>query len=574
MKVKKLAATALAAAVLATITLSVIALRPLKVKAAADAAPSQLIADLRSHVRHVFIIYQENHSFDEYFGTFPGAEGLASADARTHGFRQFDPIGKQWVTPFRITYPDIMGPSQSRLVIFAKMNGGKMDNFVAEQERVSQAGRFDAQDAQRVGLGTMSYEDCDTIPYLWKYAKTFALYDHIFEAMAGPSTPSAVAVIAAQAGQTQWARDPGSATPSNDKGPGVPIMTDDDPAFGPYPKPLTKPTQIAQRYATLMLTLGGSSDAQAVKETDGVREDLESIARSGRAPVGWGWYQEGYNGPSVAASKGYVTHHNGPQYFAYLRQNDVFWKNVHPLRQALDDLRSETLSNGVYYIKGGNQNGFSWKPADPDPFVQEHFLGDDDHSGPGDTDQHIGEAFVATFVNAVARSRYWNDSAIIVTWDDPGGFYDHVAPPEFERCADGHSCGDGPRIPFILISPYAKSGAIVADAGDTASIPKFVDHVFNVPALSSLPDERRFMPEGPRDGDPRITDLVGGFDPDRLRGTKPPISAAAAEIDDAVVGRFPPAMNCASLGIKPVQVPGGLSAPPPGYAPLTAQHSE
>ena len=61
--------------------------------------------------------------------------------------------------------------------------------------------------------------------------------------------------------------------------------------------------------------------------------------------------------------------------------------------------------------------------------------------------------FVATFVNAIARSKYWNDSAIIITWDDHGGYYDHVPPPQFEQCADGHPCGDGRAIPFMVISP-------------------------------------------------------------------------------------------------------------------------
>ena len=77
----------------------------------------------------------------------------------------------------------------------------------------------------------------------------------------------------------------------------------------------------------------------------------------------------------------------------------------------------------------------------------------------GDTDAQVGEAFVATFVNAIARSTYWNDSAIIITWDDPGGYYDHVPPPQAGAAAPTQRpCGDGPRLPFILISPYARDG--------------------------------------------------------------------------------------------------------------------
>jgi phospholipase C len=126
-------------------------------------------------------------------------------------------------------------------------------------------------------------------------------------------------------------------------------------------------------------------------------------------------------------------------------------------------------------------------------------------------------------------------------------------------------------LPFILISPYAKSGRVVHDSGDTGSVVKFVNTLFGLPALASLPDEKPYMPEGPRDNNPRLTDLTGGFDPGRLSGAVAPISASAAEIPDALVNTFPPAMNCASLGITPVSVPGESASPPHGYLPLPRQ---
>jgi phospholipase C len=266
------------------------------------------------------------------------------------------------------------------------------------------------------------------------------------------------------------------------------------------------------------------------------------------------------------ALPGYETHHNAPQYFAYLRQNDVFWRNVHEVHAILAQIHDGTLPpDGIFYIKGGTQNRFGWKPANPDPYVQSNYLGDDDHAGPGDTDAQIGEAFVATFVNAIARSRYWNDSAIVITWDDPGGFYDHVPPPQFQVCADARPCGDGPRLPFILISPYARSGAIVHDTGDQISVLKFAETLFNVPPLAELPEESAYMPRGPRDADPAITDLLGAFDPARLDGTTPPIASANAAIPDAVVNAFPAAMNCRTLGLSPVTLPNAPSTPPPNF---------
>lgn len=499
---------------------------------------------LRSRVQHVFIIYQENHSFDNYFGTYPGADNLASAEALSHGFRQFDPIGNAWITPFRIDDPDTESPSQSRAVVAAKMNGGAMDAFVSAQERLSQK-RFDAAGARDVGLLTMAHYDCDTIPFLWKYAQSFALFDHMFSAMTGPSTPNAIGLIAGQAG----------------------AVTDDlDPAYGPYSE-ADKKYQQPQRYATLMLMLAGSNATRVTNETEGVGQDLGVTAASGRGPIPWGWYQEGYVSPTVALP-GYETHHNAPQYFGYLRQNDVFWQNVHGVNAMLAQLRDGSLpARGIFYVKGGSRNGFGWKPANSDPYVQANFLGDDDHPGVGDTDAQIGESFVATFVNAIARSNYWRSSAIVVTWDDPGGYYDHVPPPQFDGCADGRPCGDGPRLPFILISPYARSGAIVHEAGDQTSILKFAERLFGLPALASLPDELHRPFGGPRDANAAIGDLLAGFDPARLSGSAPPIAAETAEIPDEVVNSFPAKMSCRSLGIAPTVLPNASSAPPSSFNP-------
>ncbi|HUZ49676.1 MAG TPA: alkaline phosphatase family protein [Candidatus Dormibacteraeota bacterium] len=534
--------------------------------AVATTSKPTMLLDLRKRVRYVFVIYQENHSFDNYFGTYPGAENLSTALAKAHGRRQYDPIGKRWIAPFRIADPDIAGPSQARAVVYRKFDHGKMDDFVAEQERVSLAKGYDAADAQRIGELTMAHYDCDTIPYLWKYAHAFALFDHIFQGMTGPSTPGNIEAIAGQAGQTQWARNPGQAAAANDKGRGVPIVNDLNPAYPPYAADdRDAVNQIPQRYATIMLDLGGSADRLARSDTDGVRRDLQAVAASGRKAIPWGWYQEGYVSPT-SAREGFEAHHDAPQYFAYLRNNPVFWKNVHPVQAMLGALAKGRLPDrGVFYIKGGSRNEFGWKPANRNPKVQAAYRGDDDHPGAGDSDHQVGEAFVATFVNAIAHSRYWKDSAIVITWDDAGGFYDHVPPPHFERCADGKPCGDGQRLPFILISPYARSGAVVHDRGDTASIVKFVETVFHLPAMAELPDERGSMPEGPRDANPAITNLLGAFDPQRLSGALAPIPAIAAEIPGAVVNAFPPKMSCASLGIVPVTLAHDRS--PSGFAP-------
>ncbi len=535
-----------------------------------DAAQQTLLTNLRAHIKHVFVIYQENRSFDSYFGTFPGADNLATDEARAHGFRQYDPIGNQWISPFRIADPDLADADHSRPALITKADGGKMDLYVsAEEGRMLRLGAT-LDDAQRVGILTMAHEDCDTVPFLWKYAKTFALYDHIFQGMYGPSTPGNIDLIAAQTGQTQWARHPSQAVGPADNGPGVPVVDDLYPAFGPYHGGEPKAKQIDLTFANLLLTLSGTSATSAVIDNDDIRDDIAALAGSGKPAIPWGWYQEGFKDDGSGTYPAYVTHHNVAQYFGYVRQNAALWNNVHDLSEVLPAIKGGTLpGDGVVFIKGGYRNLPGWQPANPDPNVRKAFRGDDDH--PGYSDSHISEAMVATVVNAIARSKYWNDSAIIILWDDSEGFYDHVPPPVFEDCPDGHPCGDGARVPLILISPYAKPGAVISDPGDHASFAKFLGALFDLPALGSLPDEKPYLPRGPRDTNPAITDLLGGFDPARLAGTLAPLPASAAQIPDAVVASFPPSMSCKSIGIAPVAVPGEMPAPPAGWQPRTSR---
>jgi phospholipase C len=527
---------------------------------------SRFVDNLRAHIHHVFVIYQENRSFDSYFGTFPGADNLATAETSGNGFRQYDPVGKTWVTPFRIGAADTADPNHSREVLIAKSDHGRMDRFVAEEEQNLIAHGASRAYARQVGLLDMAHEDCRTIPFLWLYAHRFTIYDHIFQAMYGPSTPGNIDLIAGQTGQTQWARHPKEAEPPDMSSPGEPVLNDLDPAWGPYAHGAPPVRQLDQTYATVLLTLFGSKAVLAKVDSDAVRQDIGMLSKLGEKEIPWAWYQEGFGKGLGNDHPGYIAHHDAPQYFGYVRLNQPLWSGVHGLRDFFTTIdRHELPSRSVDFIKGGSHNPFGWRPADPAANVQAHFLGDDDH--PSYSDSQLSEALVAKVVDAVARSPYWSDSAILILWDDSGGFYDHVSPPEFEKCPDERPCGDGPRIPFILISPYARSGGVDSAPGDQASFPKFLDILFRLPALASLPDEKPYLPEGPRDANPRLTNLLGGFDPARLAGTKPPISATQAEIPDPVVNTFPPPMTCSEIGVKPVTL-GVTSAPPRGFNPL------
>jgi phospholipase C len=532
-------------------------------KSTAKNSKEKEIADLRAHIHHVFVVYQENRSFDSYFGTFPGADNLATAEARQHGFREYDSIGHTWITPFLLEAADTADADHSRPALIAKVDHGRMDDFVSwEETNLVDVSLASPQFARQVAMLTMAHEDCSTIPFLWMYAHRFALYDHIFQAMYGPSTPGNIDLIAGQTGQTQAARHPEEAFKSA-FATGEPVVGDPNPDFGPYAFPFQAdgPFQDDQKYATLMLSLSGREAPEAKIDTDDVKEDIGELAKLNHNAVAWAWYQEGFGNGEGNNHPAYIPHHNGPQYFGYIRRNPTMWSGVHDLLDFFDMIDKRQLpAKSVVFIKGGRLNPFGWKPANP--FAQ-GILGDDDH--PGYSDSQLSESLVAKVVNEIARSPYWQDSAIIVLWDDSEGFYDHVPPPQFEPCPDKHPCGDGPRVPFILISPYAKPGGIVADPGDHASFAKFLDVLYDLPPLASLPDEKPYLPEGPRDTNPRLTDLLGGFDGDRLDGEKPPIPASQAEIPDSMVNQFPPAMTCKDTGVTPVSIPGAPHTPPRGF---------
>ncbi|HEV8073095.1 MAG TPA: alkaline phosphatase family protein, partial [Opitutaceae bacterium] len=261
----------------------------------------------------------------------------------------------------------------------------------------------------------------------------------------------------------------------------------------------------------------------------------------------------------------YVTHHNGPQYFGYVSNNPKMRADLHGLTDFFEAVDHHTLpeSGGVFFVKGGYQNTLGLKPADPDGAVQKNFKGDDDH--PVYSDSQISEALVAETVNKIAASPYWANCAIIITWDDSEGLYDHVPPPIRAKGPDDSIISDGPRVPLLLISPYAKVHTVCHASGDHASVVKFIDRLFGLKPLAELPDEERARKIGasrygtdnlgPADAlTPDITDLVGAFDPARLNGTAAPLPASYVMIPENLVQVLPSTSGygCRELGIVPV----------------------
>lgn len=587
---------------------------------------AQMAALIRRHIKYVFVLYQENRSFDSYFGTYPGADGLYSQPAaRTAGLTQtiIGVSGKlETIEPFTI------GPAQfaadtddidhSHPIMFAKMhivNGhAEMNRFASIEERKYwKSGPVPSLEAKQMGELAMAHEDCNTVPILWRYADRFVLMDHMFQDMVGPSTPGNLSIFAAQTGLTQWALHPAEAW-KHAGGAGEPVDNDRDPLWGsnadpfqnklvPYnPRDYAKAglgkVQINQTYATVALTTAGntvkaktSHDLDPKPDLDDVAKDISFIQLLDRRKVAWRWFEEGFSslpasndlGPKDAdgVHASYITHHNGPQYFGYIANNPKMTADMGGLRAFFSAVRGGSLPSegGVFYVKGGYRNGFGLKPTDPDPAVQTKFMGDDDH--PGYSDSQISEALLARAVNSIAQSKYWAQSAIIITWDDSEGDYDHVPPPVLATAPDGTVLSDGPRVPFLVISPYAKVHAVSHAVGNQASVIKFVDAVFHLPPLAMLPDEQtgrkigeaefhqKYM--GPFDAEtPDVTNLFSAFDPARLDGKARPLPASYAMVPEDWTKALPAqsGADCKMIGIVPTNVQLGIpNRIPAGFNP-------
>jgi phospholipase C len=585
---------------------------------------AQVVALLRKNVKHVFVLFQENRSFDSYYGTFPGANGLFSDNgkqvdtSKLPGFSQtvldYATGAPITITPFRIGPQSLPTTGATGVAINQGYSASTddvdhghvrmaekmdvdasgvahMDQYaLVEEQKYTPAGGAPTLEAEEFGELTMAYEDCDTIPFYWNYANRFVLFDNIFQTTIGPSTPNAIAMFAGQTGETQWVLHPSAANADVGVNPtvGVPVTNDNDPFWGskldttsgqPSQSPTTAP-QINLTFASLALTFGGGElydivmqDKAPTTNLADVAADIDEIVGNNSLRTPWGWYEEGYDHEptdptSTPTHSAYVTHHNGPQYFGYVSDNPEMSASLHGLNDFFADMLYHNLpDHGVFYVRGGYTNQMDLKPADPDPTVQKNFLGDDDH--PGYSDSNISESLVAREVNAIAASPYWKDSAIIITYDESEGDYDHVSPPIIKYDPDGIPLGHGPRIPLIVISPFARAHTIVKEAGDHNSVIKLIDAVFKLPALADLPDEgaarvigaTQFINGvvmqpylGPEDaGVPDISDLTSAFSPSRLLGVAPVLPASYAEIPASVVDTIPPYGNngCQAIGVIP-----------------------
>ena len=642
---------------------------------------AQLVSLLRHRVKYVFVLFQENRSFDHYFGVFPGANGLFADASATPAVRSpatasntqviFNTDGSQGtVSPFRIgtvqNAADLDDIDHGHPRMVAKMDSPgntalpRMDRFALnEQFKYLSGGPIltNAQLTPAAAPGTvtlkskqfgelaMAYVDCDTIPFMWNYANRFTLFDNIFQTTVGPSTPNAIAMISGQAGETQWVKHPGATSASTYGSVAVPITNDPIPglpgAASEYSGIPSQPTNTAatnntgassgtpQRknefggatnvapnltFASLPLTLAGrtvqqqtASDTNPGADLPDVQQDLPAIAAANTPAYAWGWYQNGYNaelslpnanGINTVPHASYIGHHNGAQYFGYIQNNPALSAHEHGLGDFFTDLGNTALpsSGGVFYVRGGYDNIQGLSPdtshatgagavsqAADAAYISANFLGDDDH--PAYSDSQISEALLAREINAIAASPYWGQSAIVITYDESEGDYDHVPPRILSWDPAGLILSRGPRIPLLVISPFSRVHAVSHEEGDHNSVIGLINNVFGLPALADLPDELQAkvagqapqfatdgVPQtqlGPHDGaknpTPGTGNLLSAFDPARLAGMAPALPPSYATIDPATVAALPHygGAGCSALGITPLDAQLGVTTTAP-----------
>lgn len=592
---------------------------------------------LRRKIKYVFVLFQENRSFDFYFGTYPGATGLFSQPAsQTPGFVQpivltDGTVGT--ISPFKIPqsvtdvngHPVLIYPEDTDSVNHAHVGiDTKLDldaNHVARNDRyaiveqglagtlsadgTTYTGPVPTQKQVQKGELVVGHVDCDTAPFLWNYADRFTLFDNFFDTVIGPSTPNAIAMIAGQSGETQWVKHPELGSNVITTGAQLPVTADPQPFWGSALDTLTPPadkqpvdnpggvsTNPASNltFASLPLSFMGdhivhttANDLNPAFDLLDVQADIKKIAGEHNPPVQWGWYQDGYDHePTDPAGQAtnfhYIAHHNGPQYFGYEANNPVETKaHLKGLGDFYTAVAEEKLppEGGVFYVRGGYGNLDGLTPRSPSPAVQKAFQGNDDH--PGYSDAQISEALLADSINAIASSKYWRNSAIIITYDETDGLYDHTQPNVRSWDPLGNALDQGPRIPTIVISPYARAHAITHEATEHGSIIKFIDELFKLTPLADLPDEAaaRALGEknygqkhlGPSDDlTPGVGNLFSAFDNARLTNAAPPLPAEYAIIPRAQVLSLPHfgAQGCRALQITPTDwVDGKLIDPAP-----------
>ena len=464
--------------------------------AAASAAPAAHHATVNfsaTPIKHLVVIFDENVSFDHYFGTYPNAantdgnpfralRGTPSVNGLTPALLNHNP---NQVQPMRLSFSQALTCDQNHDYTPEQlaMDGGLMDAFVQN----TSVDTCSPPNFGTPGL-TMGYYDGNTVTALWKYAQHFAMSDNFYGTGFGPSTPGALNLIS---GQTY------GGTSVNATG-----------------SPVADPGQVGtQNPTTFTGTVYGDPDPYYDNCAD---HSVPTVKMSGpnigtmlnAAGVTWGWFQGGF-APSQRIHGGipvcghahnniggvsvtdYSPHHDPFEYYAATANpNHLPPANLREIGRGGQANHNYDLSWFFKDLAAGHMPSVSFLKAAK---YQDGHAG---YSDPVD-EQH----FLVKTVNAIMKSNFWNNTAIMITYDDSDGWYDHVMPPIVNPSADastptsldqlngngvcGHGtpqggfqdrCGYGPRLPFVLISPFARTNYVSGSLTDQTSVLAFIEN--------------------------------------------------------------------------------------------------
>ncbi len=340
--------------------------------------PPTTLSAPSGQIEHILFLIQENHSFDNYFGTYPGADGFPK------GIKvPAEPGGEPFIVPFHFTFDLTHDLPHSWESAHAAIHGGKNDGWIMAEQ----------------SLDTMGYYDRTDIPNYWAYADHYTLCDQFFSSLAGASLPNHLYAVAAQSGE---------------------IINND--------------------------YLRGKPTGEGIK-FQSLAELLDS------ANVTWKYYRGENPKPRGAHPKKFDLLNPLPGFKSFMKSKKLMTHLV-STTEYFRDLCEGTLPSVAWIV----------------PTIKE--------SEHPPEDIHVGMWYVTSCINALMKSPYWKNTVLVVTWDDYGGFYDHVAPPQVDKY------GYGPRVPAIVISPFARAGFIDKTRYDFTSVLRFIEDRFNLRPLT------------------------------------------------------------------------------------------
>jgi phospholipase C len=472
-----------------------------------DAAPTA------TPIKHLVIIYNENVSFDHYFATYPSAtnppgepaftaapdtprvDNLVTANLLTNNPNFTNPAnGADAAEPFRLDRTQASTADQNHAYTAEQQayNGGKADLFPKFTGKGTPGG---------VGaFGTrgqvMGYFDGNTVGAMWQYAQHFAMSDNAYTDTYGPSTPGALEVVSGQTNGMQIvATTKKPSTLANvsyyisDGQEGWTMINDVDPGYDTCSVPKDQAMMQGRNIGDLLnaagITWGGFMGGF----------NLTATNTNGTTGCGRSTYSQVVGAKIVD----YIPHHNWFQYYrSTANPTHARPSSLQAIGYSLEsDGKTPDPANHQYglqdfyqAVKAGNFPAVSYIKM---PAYQ------DGHAGYSDPlDEQTGNA---TLINFLEQQPDWGSTAIIVTWDDSDGWYDHrftaTTNPSFDvqadqldgpgKCGSGTPlagvdgkpvngrCGPGTRIPFLVISPWAKANTVSHDQISQASVVRFIE---------------------------------------------------------------------------------------------------